>query len=194
MVYPQILSDSNNSAQNAINTDIQKFVNSNITFMQTQINDYNTGSPSKNPASQINGVYTTGQQGKTVVSVHFTFFYNTQFLAHPITYNKTLVYNLNSGKRITTGGLFKSNSNYVQVLSNYVQKDLAKKFEQNPNSSAFITEGLSNPKNLQNIIVSDNSVIIFFDPATIAPDYVGTVEVAIPFSSIQSILNPQLLQ
>lgn len=193
VTYPQLLHDQNSKVQSQINTNIQQFVNSNISSMQAQIKSFNSTGPSKNPSSEIDGNYTVGEQTNRIISFHFTFLYSAQYFAHPATYSKTLNYNLQTGKNMTLAEIFKPNSNYQTTLATLLKSDLEKRFKDDPSANDFITEGLAKSENIQNFLLTPTSLVIVIDPAIVAPDATGTVQVSIPYSSLQTILNPSIL-
>ena len=108
--------------------------------------------------------------------------------AHPNGYSRTLNYDLSNGREITLDELFLSGSNYLQTLSDFCKTQLSARdigFEMFSAGADPLAE------NYQRWNISDQGLVITFDMYQVAAYAAGPQLAVIPFSELQSIINPQ---
>jgi len=139
--------------------------------------------------SQFIVKYKVAQATEKIISVQFMIIDSQPGMAHPYNYNDVFNYEVVKKKEIDLGDLFKENSDYLDVLSEKAKKDLLNQQKENPNAADFVNEGAApDAKNYKLFTVAPKDLVIIFDPATVAPDYFGTMKVAIPLSDLSDIL------
>ena len=127
-----------------------------------------------------------GQRGE-VWSVKYSISFYADGAAHPGHYSITINYDLANGREITLDELFISGSNYLQVISDACKAELSTRgigFE------GFSTGADPLPENFTNWNLSNEGLIITFDEYQVAPYAAGAQVVTIPFSALQSVINP----
>ena len=115
--------------------------------------------------------------------------------AHPNHNSKVFNYDLNAGRELKLADLFKPNSDYLKVVSDYAIKELTEKFRgempgEEPDTD-WIREG-AGPKaeNYQNWNLSPKGLEINFDPYQVNSYAAGPQEVVIPLSALRDVLDP----
>ena len=104
-------------------------------------------------------------------------------------------YDLNAGRELKLKELFKPNSNYLKVISDYAIKDLTEQIGAETSGgdpdTDWIREG-AGPKeeNYKSWNLSDKGLEINFDPYQVAPYAAGPHEVVIPLSALKDVLDP----
>jgi hypothetical protein len=121
-------------------------------------------------------------------SIKFEILFYADGAAHPAHYSVTLNYDLANGKEITLDELFLSSSNYLKVISDTCKVLLSTRdigFEN------FSQGADPLPENYQRWNISNEGLVITFDEYQVAAYAAGPQIVTIPFSVLQSIINPQ---
>jgi peptidoglycan-N-acetylglucosamine deacetylase len=109
--------------------------------------------------------------------------------AHGLQTTKTFSYD-EKGNQIQLKDLFTNGAKGLGVISDYVQKELAKREFAD---KAWIAEGSApTEENYQNFVIEDTGVTFIFDPYQVAPYAAGTQKVLVPASVFKTIANPKL--
>ena len=127
-------------------------------------------------------------QRADIWSIKFEIYVYSDGAAHPNGYSRTLNYDLSNGREITLDELFLSGSNYLQTLSDFCKTQLSARdigFEMFSAGADPLAE------NYQRWNISDQGLVITFDMYQVAAYAAGPQLVVIPFSELQSIINPQ---
>ena len=127
-------------------------------------------------------------QRADIWSIKFEIYVYSDGAAHPNGYSRTLNYDLSNGREITLDELFLSGSNYLQTLSDFCKTQLSARdigFEMFSAGADPLAE------NYQRWNISDQGLVITFDTYQVAAYAAGPQLVVIPFSELQSIINPQ---
>lgn len=121
-----------------------------------------------------------------IVSIRFSISGMIVGMAHPYHYYQVFNYNLDTGERLELAQLFKPDSDYLAVLSNYTRGELEKRL----NDKEMIAEGTSPiPEHFKNWSVKPNGLLITFDEAQVAPYVDGAQTVLVPYSVLKPILD-----
>jgi len=132
---------------------------------------------------------------KDLISVWFGVSTYYEGAAHPNHNSKVFNYDLNTGKELKLADLFKPNSDYLKVVSDYAVKDLTEQLRgemsgDEPDTD-WIREG-AGPKeeNYQSWNLSPKGLEINFDPYQVSSYAAGPKEVVIPLSALKDVLDP----
>jgi hypothetical protein len=144
--------------------------------------------PPISAGSSFDFQYSIIDQRADIWSIKFDIYVYADGAAHPYGYSRTLNYDLSNGREITMDELFLSSSDYLQVISDYCKSQLATRdigFD-------MLSAGADPlPENYQRWNISNAGLTITFDAYQVAAYAAGPQIVVIPFSALQSIINPQ---
>lgn len=128
-----------------------------------------------------------GQKG-SFWSIQFNIMRYADGAAHPYHYSISSNYDLKSGKALTLEDVFLPNSNYLQVISDLCKAELSAR---DIAFDSFQTGADPLAENYQRWNVSNEGfLVITFDEYQVAAYAAGPQVVVIPFSTLQSIQNP----
>lgn len=98
-------------------------------------------------------------------------------------------YDLNTGKALSLGDLFRPGTNYRQILNNEIRNELASKKYSPSAAASFPGVAPDQPFYLRN-----NSLDVFFGFNEVAPASAEIPIISIPLSRLSSVLKPRILQ
>ena len=132
--------------------------------------------------------YTLISQMADIWSIKLDFSFYSDGAAHPGLYSLTVNYDLAQGKELALGDLFLPNSNYLEAISNYCIAELSKQpfFD-----SAFQEGAQPTLENYRNWNITKDGLMITFDEYQVAPYAAGPQTVVVPYSTLQTVINPQ---
>ena len=130
-----------------------------------------------------------GQRGE-VWSVKFDVMIFVDGAAHPGHYSITVNYDLGQGRELALDDLFLPNSNYLQVIADYCKAELSKR-DIGFQDVMFNSGADPKPENYQRWNISNDGLIVTFDEYQVAAYAAGPQTVTVPFSALQSVINPQ---
>lgn len=186
--YPQFETLQNKQSQTMLNTDIKNMMDKQVDVFKREVSQNTPPAQLKDVQAELIITYETLQANDNTVSLQFQIMDSQIGAAHPNNYNQVFNFDVKTGKQLQLNDLFKPNSNYLQKLSDIAQKDLLAQQKDNPNASDFINEGTAaKEENYALFTLTADSLVIIFNPATVAPDYVGTVKVTVPYEKIADI-------
>ncbi len=123
-----------------------------------------------------------------IISVGFgTYFYTGG--AHPNSYSYALNFDLENGRKLKLADLFKPNSNYLKVLSDYCIKNLKQQLAENADNDWIEKGAGATAENYKSWNLTTKGITITFDSYQVAPYAAGPQEVIVPFEHIESILR-----
>lgn len=193
MVYPRLSSDSGSESIDAFNDLVEKTVREEVNLFKKQVADtheYQKNIPNselKNNLSIDFDSSIVNTNNNPLISIRMVIQGYITGMAHPYRRHRVLNFDLDNGNAIELADIFKPDSDYLQILSDYTTKILEKKLKNNQ----MIAEGAApKPENFKNWNVSPNGFRITFDEAQVAPYVYGTQTVMIPYSALQDIINP----
>ncbi len=169
------------------NTLINQIIQDEINLFKTDVLAFASNPPIA-AGSSFDLSYSVIGQRADIWSIKFDIYVYSDGAAHPNGYSRTLNYDLSNGREITLDELFLSSSNYLQTVSDFCKTQLAARdigFEMFSAGADPLAE------NYQRWNISDEGLVITFDAYQVAAYAVGPQLVVIPFSELQSIINPQ---
>lgn len=134
------------------------------------------------------GYAVMGQRGE-IWSIKYDISFYSDGAAHPGHYSLVLNYDLADGSEMTLDELFISGSNYLQLISDACKAELSTRFI-NFEEDFFSAGADPLPENFTRWNLSNDGLVITFDEYQVAPYAAGPQVVTIPFSALQSIVNP----
>lgn len=102
--------------------------------------------------------------------------------ANGLTLMKACTANIKTGEVFQLKDLFKKSSNYVEVLSNHIRKQMKKRGIPSLDNAVTIEKN-------QDFYVADKCLIIFFQELEITPHYVGIPVFPISVFELEDIIN-----
>ena len=150
-------------------------------FQQLPITPYSNG-------SSLAMTYILVSQIGDLWSFKFDFSFYSDGAAHPGMNSITLNYDLGQGKELSLGDLFTVNSSYLQTISDYCTAELRKQ----PYADVFTEDGAKPTlENYRNWNITPDGLLITFDAYQVAPGAAGPQQVVVPYSGLNSLLNPE---
>lgn len=192
VIYPQVENLTNKTEQSKLNQSLQDRMNSLVAeFKQNQVNSVEIPE-FENAKSELKITYVPGLANSKIFSTQFQILENFPGMAHPNNYNEVFNYNLQNASLISLSNLFKPDSNYLLTLAEQARKDLTEQEKENPNAADFINEGTGpTADNFDLFLLDKEALVLIFNPATVAPDYFGTMKVIIPYEQMRNLLSPE---
>jgi hypothetical protein len=148
----------------------------------------NTAPPVTEAGSAVDVTYQLISQIGDIWSIKLDFSFYSDGAAHPGLYSITVNYDLAQGKELALGDLFLPNSNYLEAISNYCIAELSKQ----PFFDTPFQEGAKpTAENYRNWNITKDGLMITFDEYQVAPYAAGPQTVVVPYSTLQTVINPQ---
>jgi hypothetical protein len=124
-----------------------------------------------------------------LVSIHFYIDTYYEGAAHPNHFALTFNYSFETDKTLTLAELFKANSNYLKVISDYSIKALRKELGDNADSDWIQNGAGADEKNYRNWNITRRGLEINFDPYQVASYMEGPHEVVIPYRALRNLID-----
>ena len=139
--------------------------------------------------SSLDASYELISQKGNIWSMKFNFNGYSDGAAHPYIYSRTVNYDLENGAEVALEELFLPSSNYLQVIADYCEAQLAARdISFDP---SFSLGADAAPVNYERWNVSEHGLIITFDASQVAAYAAGPQTVVIPFSELAQVTNDQ---
>jgi hypothetical protein len=191
--YPELLSAAQGGDLSSINEEIFNAANSQVESFKNDMESGDTAAED-NPedwpvfVNELKGDYQVLlSQGNRFISIPFIFYYFTGG-AHGNSFTLALNYDLENQSKLELKNIFKPGFDYVSFLSDYCIENIKKQNSQmgfEPDEE-WISEGASaDEENFENFVLTDNELVIIFDPYEVAPYAAGSVFVRVPFEEFQ---------
>ncbi|WP_407269889.1 RsiV family protein [Radiobacillus sp. PE A8.2] len=171
--YPYVMLP-NQQIQQSINQKIYSVVHQLIAHQQS----IQTGE-----LQEMLGHFEIKTNERGLLSILFSNYAYSAPMAHGMTVVQSLNFNVKTGQEYQLQDLFKPNSNYIQVLSKQIEKQI--KERDIPLLGNFTT---IRPN--QDFYLSDKCLVIYFRLYEITPYYVGFPMFPISVYSLEDIINP----
>jgi hypothetical protein len=137
-------------------------------------------------SSSFNEKFTLLSAPGNYLSLNFEIVKYIEGTAHPSSHRRTVTYNLEEGSDISLDSLFRPGSNYLSLISNYCLAQLT------PKIPGLLTAGLNpNPDNYHEWNITPDGLLITFDENQVAASALGPQQVVIPYTELQTIIDPQ---
>ncbi len=169
------------------NTLVDQIIQDEIELFKTDVLAFASNPPIA-AGSSFDLSYSVIGQRADIWSIKFDIYVYSDGAAHPNGYSRTLNYDLSNGREISLDELFLSGSNYLQTISDFCKTQLSARdigFEMFSAGADPLAE------NYRRWNISDGGLVITFDAYQVAAYAAGPQLVTIPFSELQSIINPQ---
>lgn len=170
--YPVVMGLPNTAVQQRINNAILNMVNSLIM----------TQGYYQNPQIQILGWYELKNNQRGILSITLGNYGYPPRAAHGMTYIKSLTFDVQTGHIYTLAQMFKPGSNYVEVLSEIIRKQIAQR-------DIPLLDGFKGIRPDQDFYIADKSLVIYFQLYEITPYYVGLPMFPISVFELQDIID-----
>jgi hypothetical protein len=191
--YPQAAGAARDPRLLKMNRELLEFVTSGVTEFKSHFKTYET--PMGPAGSYYESDYGVTLATNDLVSVAFGVSTFGEGAAHPMHYTVVFNYDLRAGRQLKLADLFKPDSDYLKIISDYAIKDLTEQISAETSGgdpdTDWIREG-AGPKeeNYRSWNLSDKGLEINFDPYQVASYADGPHEVVIPLSALQDVLDP----
>ena len=191
--YPQATGVARDPRLVKMNRELLKMVTSGVNEFRGAFTTY------QKPLGPVGSYYETEYvvtlATNDLVSIAFGVSFFGEGAAHPNHYTLVFNYDLRAGRQLKLADLFKPNSDYLKVVSDYAVIDLIEQIGAETSGgdpdTDWIREG-AGPKeeNYKNWNLSPKGLEITFDPYQVASYAAGPHEVVIPLSALQDVLDP----
>jgi len=190
-VYPQLYA-------NDVTLNIDQFNQQVTTLVQDEIAEFKN----KITQNQLKTLRKSGQNSfyidyntsiikpndKPVISVRFSMQGYTTDLDHPFHYHRVLNYDLDNGEILQLNDLFKSDSNYLELIGNYARDSFMKKF---PDKQMVMDGTEPRLDNFKNWNIRADGLLITFDEYQVASKIYGAQTLLIPYDVLKIDLADQ---
>ena len=189
--YPQLKGMSNEDAQVKINSYIEYFITQSIKDSKNEMKDWQIPDELDfNSSFEFN--YGVDNLNNDVFSIRIENFSYYAGAAHPSTYISSMNFNLTNGEYINFSELFRSDSDYLQYISDFCIFDLKRSGREN--EIEFDDEWLNTgagpiEENFKSYNITEKGLIITFNDYQVGPYVIGQQEVLIPYEKITNIVN-----
>lgn len=172
--YPQVYGLANDKIQKKINQEIFAAVNY-LMEQQHELQDFNY-------FNEIIGLYEIKTNERNILSISFTNYAISEHAAHGLTIMKSLTFNVQTGKTYSLAELFKPNSNYVEVFSNLISKQIKAR-------DIPLLEPFTKIQADQDFYIADKSLVIYFQAYEITAGYLGFPMFPISVYTLENIIK-----
>lgn len=175
ILYPRVVAMPNQRVQQMINQRIVTQVEELIRSQQQNQIQGNT---------EMTGFYELKNNQRGVLSLTQNNYAYTPPAAHGLTLLKSLTLNTQTGHVYTLRELFKSGSNYVEILSNLIRAQIKER-------DVPLLGEFTGIKPDQDFYIADKTLVIYFQLYEITPYVYGFPMFPISVYSIQGIIDEQ---
>lgn len=194
--YPQFSGISNRKAQDLLNNRIYDFSQSSVKKFKEGVANLDTSLVSEEFSSGLQITYKVSNASTRNVSIEFLVSEYWAGAAHPNSISETFNFDVVRQKEISLSDVFKKNSNYLSVLSEYSIKTLKDRFDAelvDTSNSSFLKEWIEKgaapqKDNFSNFLLGKKNLVIIFDPYQVGPYAWGFQRVEIPYDKLKDIL------
>jgi len=166
-----------------------------MSLVQAQVDKFKTDAASipsvlaDGSSSELNIQYTLLSPSLEIISIKFDISVFMQGAAHPYLLNRTLNFDLESGREINLDSLFLPNSDYLITIANFCAAELQKRdigFDQ-----TFAQGAAPLPENYLNWNITPDGLMITFEQYQVAAGAAGPQTVLVPYAELAALANPQ---
>lgn len=180
------------SQNQTVSAELKAFVDSEVQQFKTEAADM--GAPDeKNGLYNFTLTYKPYAVGTDLMGIKFT---ETAFSGKTDrkNYIQTFSYDLKSSQRLELDDVFDSSQDYLTQIAAKVKESLIRNEALKENmDEALLNEGVSPTiQNFSNFIITpEQKILFYFNRGTVAPAEAGAIEVCIPLSEFDSLLNAE---
>lgn len=172
--YPQVIGLQNVSIQSSINQRIFQMVNLLIGEQYQQ--------QGANAFDEMIGSFEIKTNERNVLSLTLTNYAIAYHYAHGLTITKSLTFDTQTGKDYTLQDMFKLGSNFTDVLSKIVRKQIEAR-----NIDLLVDFPGISPD--QDFYIADKALVLYYQPYEITAGYVGFPMFPISVYALQDIIK-----
>lgn len=169
------------------NNKVEKLMQEEIQYFRENVLAHMPSTPIT-AGSSFDAQYTIVYQNSGLWALKFIFSGYTDGAAHPFHYSLTLNYDLEQGRKLSLEDLFVAESGYLPTISSFCIAELSRRdigfyggFEQGAEPME---------ENYRNWNITRDGILITFDEYQVAPYAAGPQTVVVPYSELQSLINP----
>jgi len=156
--YPQIKGLEKQVVQDSINDQI-------INTVQELINKQYREQDSDSFAEMV-GTFEIKTNERNILSLSLSNYAIREMAAHGLTFMESLTFDTQTGREYQLADLFQENSNYVEVLSDMVRRQINER-------QLSLLEPFTTIQPNQDFYIADKALVVYFQPYEISPYYVG---------------------
>ena len=183
-VSPAITAKFNQTAKTLAMTEVEKFRKDFLAQTAEDLKFFKESGLGNTVEISYNITYADNE----IISVWFGNYFYTGG-AHPNSYSFTLNFDLKNGKELKLADLFKPESNYLKILSDYSIKKLKEHFGEDADSEWIESGAGAEEENYDSWNITRKGITVNFDSYQVAPYVAGPQEVTIPYQVLQGILR-----
>ncbi|WP_106495314.1 DUF3298 and DUF4163 domain-containing protein [Lentibacillus sp. Marseille-P4043] len=176
--YPQVIGLQNVHSQQTINHTISHLAQTLI-HQQYQQQYQQQGA---NSFAEMIGSYEIKTNERNILSLSLSNYAMAYHHANGLTIMKSLTFDSKTGKQYQLKDLFKPGSNYVEVLTSIIQKQINER-------DIPLLDSLSKISPNQDFYIADKSLVLYFQPIEITPHYFGFPMFPISVFELTDILD-----
>lgn len=193
--YPEITGFRDSNAEKVVNEKIAKIVTDRVKEFKKSAAESGSFAQDNDFMSGLDIRYEIAQLNENIISLSLQISNFSAGAAHPSNYNLAFNYQPSSSQseELILSDLFKTDSNYLEILSEISREDLNSQFKDEPELKEFINPGTEPlEENFKNFVLKKSTLVLIFDPYQVAPGVAGTRTVSISKDKIKDILNPNI--
>lgn len=172
--YPQVIGLQNMHVQQSINQTIYQLMQ---TLALQQYQQQGTDA-----FTEMIGTFEIKTNERNILSLSLANYAIAYQHANGLTIMKSLTFDIESGINYKLKDLFKPNSNYVDVLSKIVQKQIKERDIQILGDFTGISPN-------QDFYIADKALVLYFQPIEITPHYIGFPMFPISVFAVQDVID-----
>ncbi|MDD4767808.1 MAG: RsiV family protein [Desulfotomaculaceae bacterium] len=131
---------------------------------------------------EVKGVYEVELNDRGILSVKFNVYTFRIHAANGLDEQRSLTFNLETGKVYRLYDLFKRHSNYKSVLTRMIQ-------EQIEDRDIPLVKEFDGIDDYEEFYLTENALVIYFQEIEFTPHYIGIPEFPIPYSQIKNLVR-----
>lgn len=183
-VSPAIAAKFNQRAKTLVLDEVQKFRKDFLAQTEEDLKFFKDIGGTNTVEVSYNISYADNE----IVSVWFGNYFYTGG-AHPNSYSFTLNFDLKNGKELKLADLFRPNSNYLKIISDYCIKQLQKDLSDGDFDDQIQSGAGAEEKNYDSWSITRKGITVTFDSYQVAPYVAGPQEVTVPYEILKGILR-----
>ena len=187
--YPQAVGAVRDARLTKLNRELRQLVTAEVAEFKSY---FQTPEERQGPTgSYYESTYWVNLATNNLVSIGFGVSTYGEGAAHPNHNTMVFNYDLSLGRTLTLSDLFKPNSNYLDAISRYTIEELKKKLGPDPDTEWIERGAGAKEENYKSWNLTKSGLQITFDPYQVASYAEGEHVVVIPYSVLQSLINPE---
>lgn len=187
--YPQAIGAARDARLTKLNQELRSLITAEVKEFKSYFDEpQEQMGPS---GSTYDSAYWVTLSTPNLVSLAFGISTYGEGAAHPNHNTMVFNYDLDKGRTLSLSELFKPNSNYLKVISNYTINELKKKFAPDPDLDWIENGAGAKEENYKNWNLTKSGLQVTFDPYQVASYAEGEHVVVIPYAVLKDLIDPQ---